>query len=333
MNSIRWCPCFVPLLLAILVLGSGCRSTEESKSAVPAKASAQANHEPSKQTPSLSADVTSTPSVEKIATPSGRWKKGNAARNPLAIGRYVADRLEWLDKRVRFRVHAESGDYHNCHYKNRKSAVHHVRMRGDGAAYLDGYVPRDKAGEKLWIALKKKPSVKLTVTAVMRSETVSNICTTQVDIIDHVLGWTDADLPLATVGAFERRIANARDTIPAHNRPTITSFQERRQDYIDKTVLFRVRARLDRYYQCRYASAERTHYAISMSGDSFKGLRGYIVRDERGKELANLLSSDEGARLTVAVTIPQGRSDELCADQVEILEWKAGWNAGPPSIP
>ena len=327
----QWCQTglFVALIAVV-----GCRSNEVAPAEQATSTASVSASQPATPVTSSTADTMATPKTKAAKPPrSEQWKKGKAARNPLPIGRYVVDRLDWLDKRVRFRAHAEAGDYYNCHYKGQKSSVRHVRLRGDGSAYLDAYLPRDKAGEKLWIALKKNASIKVTATVVMRSETVSDICTTQVDLIDHTVGWSDDELPLASAGALEQRISNARDTAPVHNRPTIAAFQSNRLNYVDKTVLFRVRARLDRYYQCRYASAERTHYAISLGGDGFVGLRGYIARNEKGKALAELLSFDEGARLTVSVTIPQGRYDELCEDQVEILDWKKGWNAGKASIP
>ena len=320
------------VVLAGIIITSGCRNDgsepEPAPSAQPP--TIESEPRPSKQGPeSALAPPKERATEDTSAVAEG--SKGEAiqtARNPLPLSLYIADRLDWLDRRVDFRVTAVAGEYYNCHYKGRKSSVYHVRLRGDGAAYLDGYVPRDKAGEKLWIALKKKKTLLMTVTVVMRSETVSTICTTQVDVIDHRIGWDDHGPTLADSGALERRIQNARDRVPANNRPTIASFKKVRAKYVDSTLSFRVRAWLDRYYQCRYRDAERTHYVISMTGDGYVGLRAYIPRNEQGRALAHLLATDEGRRLTVTVTIPQGRFDELCSDHVEIVAWQKGWKPG-----
>lgn|GEM_PF-4900848 len=319
------------VVLVAIILTSGCRKdTVESAPAPSSQAPAvESTLKPSKQ----GSEPASSPPKRVHEDPSAVAGGTKAvviktARNVLPLSLYIADRLDWLDKRVVFRATAVPGEYYNCHYKGRKASVYHVRLRGDGAAYLDGYVPRDKAGEKLWIALKKKKTLPLTVTVVMRTETVSTICSTQVDVIDHRIGWDDHGPKLAASGALERRIQNARDRVPVNNRPTLASFKKVREEYVDSTLSFRVRARLDRYYQCRYRDAERTHYAISMTGDGYAGLRAYIPRNEQGRALARLLASDEGRRLTVSVTIPQGRFDELCSDQVEIVSWQKGWKPG-----
>ncbi len=320
------------VVMAGIVITSGCRKDELESTPAPSPQarSVESGSKPARTRPESAVALPIEWATEDTsAVAKGRKRVDiQAARNSLPLSLYIADRLDWLDRRVGLRVTAVPGEYYNCHYKGRKSSVYHVRLRGDGSAYLDGYVPRDKAGEKLWIALKKKKTLPMTVTVVMRTETVSTICSTQVDVIDHRIGWDDHGPTLAAEGALKRRIQNARDRVPVNNRPTIASFKKVRAKYIDSTLSFRVRARLDRYYQCRYRDAERTHYAISLTGDDYVGLRAYIPRNEQGSALAHLLATDEGRRLTVTVTIPQGRFDELCSDQVEIVAWQKGWKPG-----
>ena len=141
MPSAQW---FKTCVLVALIALVDCRSKEVataeqsiSRASVP---SAQAT---SPSAASVTDTIATPPKPPPKVTPSKIWKKAKAARNPLPIGRYVVDRLDWLDKRVRFRAHAEAGDYYNCHYKGQKSSVHHVRLRGDGSSYLDAYIPRD----------------------------------------------------------------------------------------------------------------------------------------------------------------------------------------------
>lgn len=252
------------------------------------------------------------------------------ARNDPPIALLLAERLTSGDKVVTLRVHAEAGEYFNCYYKDREASYYHLRLHDDGSAYLDGYVPRDAAGEQLRVMLKKRKSLDLTVKLVMRPETVSSVCVGQVDVVDHRVGWDFTAGGLAPAGALARRIANARDRVPAHDEPSVATFLQTRERYIDKAVVFRVHARLDRYYQCRYRDAERTHYAVLLNGDAFTGLRAFIPRSEAGKALARLLATDEGARITATVTVPKGRYDEVCGDQAEILSWEPGWKGIAP---
>ncbi|HIN85079.1 MAG TPA: hypothetical protein EYN06_01265, partial [Myxococcales bacterium] len=259
------------------------------------------------------------PDVVTATQPQVNPKSADEAENKPPLSLLLANRVQWLDKVVTLRVHAGSGDYFNCNYKGREASYRHLRLRGDGSAYLDAYLPRDPAGERLWVRLKKKKSIKLSVKVITRSETFSNICVGQVEILDHREGWDFDTVPRGYSGILTRRIANARDTQRAKNRPEVVHFTQNRKRFIDKEVSFRVRARLGRYFQCKYRDAERTHFALFLQGDGFKGLRAYHLRNEKGTELAQLLALDEGVRLTVKVTVPKGRFDEYCNDQVEIV--------------
>ncbi len=250
---------------------------------------------------------------------------GGGARNDPPVALYVAERLEFIDKLVTFRVTAEPGDYFNCYYKGKQKSYHHIRLRGDGSLYLDGYVPRDAAGEALWLRLRKHKRVKITAKVVMRPATVTGVCVGQVEILDQSQGWDFARGGVGDPGALGRRIANGKDKTPARNRPSIRTFHQSRKRFVGKALSFKVRARLDRYHQCRYRDAERTHYALMLTGDGFKGLRGYIRREGPGRKLARMLAVNEGAQITVDVTVPEGRYDELCPDQVEVTGWRAGW--------
>ena len=247
------------------------------------------------------------------------------ALNVPSVALYIAERLDRIDQIVTLRVTAEKGAYFNCYYKDRTDAYHHFRLRGDGSSYLDGYVPRDGAGERLWVALNKQPTVRLTVQVVMRPETISGICIGQVEVLDHREGWDYSVGGLAEPGALPRRLANSRDRTLARNRQSIATFLGVRDRLVDKGLTFRVRARLDRYYQCRYRDAERTHYSLLLQGDGFKGLRAYARRDGVGREIARYLATNEGAAITVDVVVPRGRFDTLCPDQVELLRWRDGW--------
>ena len=142
MLSVQWCKTCVLIGLLLVV---GCRSKEVANEEQPTSLASPPSAQASGAPVSSAADTMAPPKmkVEK-ASKSDRWKKEKAARNPLPISRYVVDRLDWLDKRVRFRAYAEAGDYYNCHYKGQKSSVHHVRLRGDGSAYC-GPARRDVA--------------------------------------------------------------------------------------------------------------------------------------------------------------------------------------------
>jgi hypothetical protein len=279
------------------------------------------------QSPPASQPAGDLPDAQIPKESPGVKKKVEAeAQNKPPLSLFLANRLQWLDKVMTLRVHASAGDYFNCNYKGREASYRHLRLRGDGSAYLDAYLPRDPAGERLWVQLKKKKSIKLSVKVITRPETLSNICVGQVEILDHRIGWDFDTSPIGSSGIFTRRLANARDRQRARNRPGLTQFTQTRERYINKEVKFRVRGRLDRYFQCKYRDAERTHYAVFLQGDGFKGLRAYHLRNERGKELAELLALDEGCKLTVTVTVPRGRYDEYCSDQVEIVSWVKNWS-------
>jgi hypothetical protein len=254
-------------------------------------------------------------------------RRFDEARNQPLISLLLADRLGWLDKIVTLRVHASVGDYFNCYYKGRKASYRHLRLRGDGSAYLDAYLPRDTAGEKLWLQFIKKKIVKLTVKAITRAETASDICIGQVEILDHRLGWDFDTSPVGEAGVLKRRIQNARDRQPIRNTPSVRTILQARGQFVGKEFQLNVRGRIGRYFQCRYRDAERTHYAFFLRGNGFKGLRAYHLRNERGKELAQLLARDEGRRLNTKLTVRRGRYDEFCPDQVEILTWSENWVA------
>jgi hypothetical protein len=242
---------------------------------------------------------------------------------------FVADRLKLVDSIVTLRVRAEPGDYFNCYYKGKQASYHHIRMRGDSGAYLDGYVPRDAAGEKLWLAVNRGKSTRVTLKFVMRAATVSDVCVGQVEVLEHELGWDYAKGGLGEIGVLPRRLKNSKDKSPTKNKISLATFLQTRKRYVDKTIQFRARGRLDRYYQCRYRDAERTHYAMSLSGDGFKSLRAYAPRNDRGRALAYHLASNVGGPITVEVTVPAGRFDEVCADQVEVVDWYKGWGLPP----
>lgn len=284
-----------------------------------------------KQSPTLEPKVEQIPpDVVTVTQPQIEPKPSDEAENIPPLSLLLANRFQWLDKVVTLRVHASSGAYFNCNYKGREASYRHLRLRGDGSAYLDAYLPRDPSGERLWVRLKKKKSIKLSVKVITRSETFSNICVGQVEILDHRDGWDFNTVPRGNAGILTRRIANARDKQRAKNRPEVIHFTQNRQRFIGKEVSFRVRARLDRYFQCKYRDAERTHFALFLQGDGFRGLRAYHLRNEKGTELAQLLALDEGLRLTVKVTVPKGRFDEYCNDQVEIVSWAKGWSFASP---
>lgn len=265
------------------------------------------------------------PPAPKEAVP--RAPSPDEARNLPSVALYVADRLDFVDKIVTLRVTAELGDYFGCYYKGRKGSYRHLRLRGDSSMYLDGYLPRDSGGEGLWARLKKKKTLRLTVRVVMRPGTLQGVCVGQVEILDHRKGWDFDAGGVGEPGALENRIRNARDRERARNRPSIAAWGQSRAHFRGRTTTFRVRGRLDRLHQCRYRDAERTHYALQLQGDAFDGLRGYVRRDSRGRELAEYLAWDEGARIRVQVTVPDGRDDETCPDQVEVIGWEKGWEA------
>ncbi len=237
----------------------------------------------------------------------------------------MADRLDFVDSIVTLRVTAKSSDYFNCYYKGKEASYRALRLFGDGSLYLDAYVPRDPAGERLFAAVKKHGERKITARVIMRAATLKGSCVGQVELLDYTKGWDFEAGGVAEPGALAARLANAKDKEPARNRPSISAWRDARRRFIDKTVTFRVRARLDRYHQCRYRDAERTHYALRLTGDDYKGLMGYVRRDEVGRSLARLLARDEGARITIKATIPPGRYDEVCPDQIEIMAWQPGW--------
>lgn len=267
------------------------------------------------------------PEERKNRRPAGATAE--EALNSPTMGLYVADRLNRVDQIVTLRVHAQPGKYFNCYYKGRKRSYHHVRLRGDGSPYLDGYLPRDPAGEKLWLKLKKKKQLKLTVKIVTRPDTISGNCIGQVEIIDHTVGWDYSKGGIGKPGTLQRRLANAKDKTAARNRPPISTVLESPKRFVGRKVSLRVRGRIGRYYECRYRDAERTHYALELQGDAFKALRAYVPRNEEGRRLTQALSADEGMQLTVDVTIPEARYDSLCGDQVEVLRWSRGWKAAP----
>jgi hypothetical protein len=187
-------------------------------------------------------------------------------------------------------------------------------------------LPRDPAGERLFTELQKRKR-KLTVTVIARTATNSSVCAGQVEIIDFQRGFNFSSDDTGEPGAFERRIVNQKDNEPARNRPQISHYLDRRQAYIDAPRSFRVRARLDRYFQCKYASSQRSHYALFLQGDGYKGLRAYLPRSTNADALARWLAVNEGAKMTVTVTVKKERFDELCPDQVEVIDWEKGWSS------
>ena len=248
----------------------------------------------------------------------------NEAANPLPLSLYLANQHRHIGRQQKFRVTAESGTYFNCYYRGRKQSYHHVRLRGDGSAYLDGYLPRDAAGERLFTELLKRPR-QLTVTVVTREATMSDVCTGQVEILDFERGFDFDTLGVGVVGSLGRRIANQKSRDPARNRPRIAHYLDRRQAYTDSPRTFRVRARLDRYFQCKYANEQKRYYAVFLQGDDYKGLRGYLPRSREADSFVQWLASNEGAKVTTTVTVPAARFDETCPDQVEITSWQKGW--------
>lgn len=255
--------------------------------------------------------------------PKGASRDEALNQPPLAL--LLADRLDFVDKILTVRVTAEPGDYFNCYYKGKRAQYHHLRVRGDGSTYLDAYLPRDPAGEKLWVKVSKQKSMRLTLRVIMRPQTISSVCVGQADILAVEADWRFDRGQVAPPGALKRRLANSKDATPAKNRPSVATLISGRHRFVDKVVKLRVRARLGRAYQCRYRDAERTHYAVVLRGDGFKALHGYIKRSPEGKKLAARLASNEDARITVNVTIPKGRYDELCDSQIEILDWQPDW--------
>ncbi len=246
-------------------------------------------------------------------------------RNDPDVAAFLAHRLELVDHIVTLRVRAEAGSYFNCHYKGRADSYYHLRLRGDGSAWLDGYLPRGGAADEIWRDLQKKPNVALTVRVILRAATVSSVCFSQVEIIEAQRGWDYTRGHLAVPGGRARFLANQRPSEAPKNVLPVDAFLAARGRFIGKEVTFRVRARLDNYYQCRYADAERTHYAVLLQGEGFKGLRAYALRDGVGRRLADRLAADEGAALRVKVTVPEGRFDPLCTDQVEVVDFEDGW--------
>lgn len=270
------------------------------------------------------------PPVERPPPPRlKRVDDSDEARNDPDIALFLSERLEMVDRVTTFRVRAEAGDYFNCHYKGQAGSYYHLRLRGDGSAHLDGYLPRGPDADQLWLEIQKQSPHPLTVKVVLRASTVSSVCAAQVEIVEFERGWNYHGGALAVPGARARFLANQKDTEPPRNSPPLDELMKLRRHFVDRTVRLRVRARLDRYYQCRYADAERTHYALFLQGDGFKGLRAYVPRDAEGRELVRRLARDEGARLTVLVTIASGRYDELCSDQVELVETQWGWAPAP----
>ncbi len=276
------------------------------------------------------AGIDQSPPVERPPrTRLKRVSETDEARNDPDIALYLSERLEMVDRIAPFRVRAEAGDYFNCHYKGQAGSYYHLRLRGDGSAHLDGYLPRGPDADQLWLEIQKQSPHPLTVRVVLRASTVSSVCAAQVEIVEFERGWNYHGGALANPGARARFLANQKDTEPPRNSPPLDELMKLRRHFVDRTIRLRVRARLDRYYQCRYADAERTHYALFLQGDGFKGLRAYVPRDAAGSELVRRLAGDEGARLTALVTIPSGRYDELCSDQVELVESQWGWAAAP----
>ena len=248
----------------------------------------------------------------------------DVAANPLPVAIYLANQYQYADKFQTFRVTAQSGNYFNCYYKSRKQSYHHVRLRGDGSAYLDGYLPRDTAGERLYTELQKRDR-QLTVTVVTRASTQSEICAGQVEILDFRRGFQFDKLPMGDKLAKARRIENQLARQPARNRPRIAHYIDRRKSYIGAPREFRVRARLDRYFQCKYAGQQRRFYALFLQGDDYKGLRAYLPRTPDSDNLVKWLAVSEGAKLTAKVTVPEDMYDPVCKDQVQILSWSKGW--------
>jgi len=317
------------LIVAVLYLTScRCNTTDEGDGAkvTPSPAplqSAEGLSDSGSEKQSLAPVPPKPPTAPKRAQkPSG----GNEARNQPAVALYVADRLRLINKVVTLRVHAQAGDYFNCYYKGRETAYRHVRLRGDSSAYLDGYLPRDPAGEKLWLRLQKSNAVKLTVKVIMRPETVSDNCVGQVDVIDHSLGWNFNLGHIGPVGSAKNRLRNVRDKALPNNDPSIKAYVSARSNFKGRVTKFKVRARLGRQFSCKYRDAERTHYPFFLQGEGFAGLTAFLPRDKEGMKLARMLARDEGARLTVEVYSPKGRFDQLCPNHVEIKSWRVGWH-------
>ena len=329
------------LCATLLLCGIGCRDAteerEEQPPASPAPAQPSTVSAPADPIVEEARDVeepeatsgsvlSAEPSLPAESVPSPAME--SETRNDPPIALYVSDRLQRIDTVMTFRVHAEAGEYFNCYYSDRRSSYHHVRLRGDGAAYLDGYLPRDPAGEQLWLRLQKNESLKLTVKVVMRPETIRGICNGQVEVLDSREGWDYSLGGVSEPGALQRRWRNNQDRRPARNRPAVQTIMENAERYVDRELSLRVRGRIDRQYQCRYRDAERSHYSVFLQGDSFRGLRGYVRRNPDGRRLVEHLARNEGGRLSVKVMALAGRHDPVCPDQVEVVGWRPGWEDG-----
>lgn len=320
------------MLIWLMTVLPSCQE-KEAVSTASESTTPSASNEPSKDSEKplpvpteTSATVDSLPTKVAEPLPNSPERMPDEAANRLPIALYLANQTRHVDQKLVFRVTAESGNYFNCYYKNRRQSYHHLRLRGDGSAYLDGYLPRDPAGERLFTELQKRKR-KLTVTVIARTATNSSVCAGQVEIIDFQRGFNFSSDDTGEPGAFERRIVNQKDNEPARNRPQISHYLDRRQAYIDAPRSFRVRARLDRYFQCKYASSQRSHYALFLQGDGYKGLRAYLPRSTNADALARWLAVNEGAKMTVTVTVKKERFDELCPDQVEVIDWEKGWSS------
>ncbi len=320
---------------ALTIALGGCRRVPEESPKAVAKVAEAAGHGALPGAPgapgtprAAEAEVRVTaPTAEPAATPTA----GGEARNPLPLALYLADRHRYVGKTLAFRVRAEPGEYFNCYYKDRKAQFHHLRLRDDGAAYLDAYVPRDPEGERLMalvsdgVASADGQPVRLTVKVTTRAETLSPICTSQVEILAHMAGWSTEWIPPGPTGSAARRLANARDTAMPRNETTFTTLIESSSSWVGRSVTLHGRALLDRAYQCRYRDAERTHFAVLLRGEGTATLHAYVPRSDEGRALVDWLGTDEGARITATVSIAKARYDELCPDQVELLRWQKGW--------
>ena len=274
---------FVPLAGLVALVMCGCPNKTDEQPAPVKPAQPAANPNSPAADPKAPAEADASQAEEAPGTPRTRREKPPApiekkqvrrtrnrpsgaqrdeALNMPPIARYVADRLNFVGSIVTFRVTAEPGDYFNCYYKGKTHQYRHLRLRGDGAAWLDAYVPRDDPGERLWVRVQKRKDLRLTVRVILRPNALSSVCVGQVEVLDFEEGWNYERGGLAEPGALKRRLANNMDRVPAKNRPALATFLEMRRRYIDQAVAFKVRGRLDRYYQCRYRDAERTHYAL-----------------------------------------------------------------------
>lgn len=326
-------------ILCAVGLLAGCRRTPEPPPTPPPSAVAPTEPAPAEPVgappppvavaPDLAGDIEEpAPVPEPVSKkPKLRLDVDDKAesRNDPDVAAFLAHRLDLVDHLVTLRVRAEPGSYFNCHYKGRSDAYYHLRLRGDGSAWLDGYLPRGGVADDIWRDLQTKPSTPLTVRVILRATTVSSVCLSQVEVVDVQRGWDFSKGQLAAPGARARFLSNQRGKTAPKNVLPVDAFLGARSRFVGKEVEFRVRARLDNYYQCRYADAERTHYAFLLQGEGYKGLRAYALRDGVGKALAQRLAGDEGAAITVTVTVPEGRFDPLCNDQVEIVDFKETW--------